>query len=85
MKIASTKASTISKSGLDRLQRLADMSNIAFDGVDNFVEVAGENHLSHGQRESDGLRLIGVRRYRKSIWISDDIDQRGPGMLPAPS
>src|ERR1700728_2776796 len=57
------------------------MSNIAFDGVYNLVEVPGEYHLSQSQREAYGLRPVGMGRYRKSIWIGHYIDQRGPWML----
>src|ERR1700685_254394 len=57
------------------------MSNIARDGVLNFFEVPGEHHLSNGQRDTHGLRPVGMRRYRKRIWIGDYIDERGPRVL----
>src|ERR1700678_2493133 len=57
------------------------MSNIPFNCVHNFIEIPGEYHLSHGQREAHGLRAVGMRRYRKSIWIGHYINERGPRML----
>src|SRR5580658_7246798 len=75
------EVSPISKIGLDRLQGLADMSNVALDCGHYFFDVAREHHLSHGQREAHGLRSVGMRRYRESIGISDYINERGPLML----
>src|SRR5271169_7067789 len=57
------------------------MSNIAFDCVYNFFEVPGEYHLSETQREAHGLRPVGMRRYRESVWIGHYINERGPRML----
>src|SRR5580658_11100179 len=57
------------------------MSNIAFDGVYNVIEVSSEYHLSQGQRKADGLRPVSMRRYRKSIRIGHHINKRRPLML----
>src|SRR5277367_3076347 len=82
MKIVPAKvASTISNIGLDRLQRLADMSNISFNCVYDFFEVPGEHHLSETQREAHCLRPVGMRRYRESVWIGHYVNERGPRML----
>src|SRR6202050_459797 len=82
MKLASAKAaSTISNIGLERVQCLAGMSNIALDRGHHFFDVPGENHLSHGQGEAHGLRPVGMRRYRKSICIAHHVNERGPRML----
>src|SRR5713101_7410032 len=67
--------------GLERVQCLAGMSNIALDCGHHFLDVTGEYQLSHGQRETHGLRPVGMRRYRKSIWIGHYINERGPRML----
>src|SRR5580658_2134535 len=82
MKMASAKAaSAISDFGLDRVQCRAGMSDIALDGGHHFLDVPGKHHLSHGQRESHGLRPVRMRRDRKSIWIGHYINERRPRML----
>src|SRR5580704_18688000 len=57
------------------------MSDVAFDRGHYFLDVPGEHQFSHGQREAHGLRFIGMRRYRESIWIGDYINERRPRML----
>src|SRR5580704_12643278 len=82
MMSASTKAaSTTSNIGLERVQCLAGMSNIALDGGHDFINVTGKYQFPHGQREAHGLRPVGMRRYRKSIRIGHYINERRPRML----
>jgi len=57
------------------------MSNVSFNRVHNFVEVPGKYHFPQSQREAHRLRLVSMRRYRKSIWIGHDIDERGALVL----